>query len=142
MVDLELYFDIGHCNGSMSLQIVYNNNTLHHVEYIESSKYHYKTTIQLPGTLKLVLSNKNMSTDTKVDSQGQILADKFIKISRLFLGRVEVSESTLFNICNYCSELGSELNTYWGRPGYVEMHFNTQKVVEWHLLNNYTNCNI
>jgi len=142
MIDLEIYFDVGHCNGSMSLEIMYNNNTLHKVENIIDRSYHYKTKIVLPGSLQFILGNKNMMTDTKVDDQGMILADKYIKLNKLILGKVEVSESTLFNICNYNTIQGTEFNTYWGRPGSVMIEFNAREVVEWHLLNNYINCNI
>ena len=141
-VDLELEFDIGHCNGSMSFTIMCNDSILEKVSNIVDKKYIVKTQMSLPGTIKILVFNKNMNTDTKIDSDGNILEDKFIQLRELRMGRIAVSSAVLKNLCSYTRNKETVQDTYWGFPGMVEIEFNQAEVVAWHLINNPTNFNI
>lgn len=46
--------------------------------------------IILPTTIKIEISNKNMSTDTIIDEHHNILKDKYVKLSALQLDKIAI----------------------------------------------------
>ena len=142
MTDLELKFTIGHCNGSMSLTIMYNDSIIDTVENIADRYYVAKARIELPGKIQILVSNKDMNTDTKVDHEGNIVEDKFVQIAELRVGRVAVNSAVLKDLCSYTRNGETVTDTYWGFPGVVQIEFDQAEVVAWHLIHNPTNFNI
>ena len=137
MVDLEARFDIGLYNGSMTLTIIVNDEIVHDVRKFTETQHQFRTQIDLPAKIKFIVGNKNMNADTLVDNQGQVLKDKFVKLSRLWLGRVEVQPFMLKKHVFFNNNGVIEQELYWGRPGHAEINFDNSSVVEWHLLNNF-----
>jgi uncharacterized membrane protein len=140
-VDLELEFDVGHCNGSMSLTVMYNDSIIDTIENIADNQHVTRTQISLPGVIKILVSNKNMNTDTKVDVHGTVIEDKYIQLKEMRLGRITVSTSVLKNLCAYTHNK-TVTDTYWGFPGMIEIKLDQEEVVAWHLIHNPTNFNV
>ena len=142
MIDLECQFEIGHCNGSMSLTILYNNKIIEYHQQINNTKLIVKTKIDLPGVLTINVFNKNMSVDTKIDDTGKILADKYVKLQNLSLGHVLVRTTVLQQLCEYTRNNQTVNDIYWGFPGTIKIKFLEKNVVTWHLLHNPINFNL
>jgi hypothetical protein len=89
------------------------------------------------GTLTIQLDGKNNNSDTEVDSQGNIVADKYVRLQNLIVGRVPVSHANLYNLCRYTTITGTQVNdTYWGWNGEVCVNFDQTNPVLWHAHNN------
>ncbi len=136
-VEVQLTFEVGHCNGSMSLQVFGNNQQLFTRNDLTEQQISLDLNLDLPGTIKIVLGNKNNNTDTRIDHNGQVLQDKYIKLSEMTVARVPVKSSVLFDLCNYLTETGQQSqDTYWGWNGTVQINLNESTPVTWHLKNN------
>ncbi len=126
-INLMLVFEYGTYNGKMSMLI--------------NGKRHDQPTVNLDLTLptKLIieLSNKNYNLDTQVDSQGKILADKYIKLLEMKLGNMPIEPVNLFKICNYETDKGMKFyDTYWGFNGTITIDFNQKSFIKYLLLLN------
>lgn len=130
-VDLHLEFTVGHYNGSMSLDIIYNDQLLYNATKFDNDKFVFDTLINLPGTLKFILGNKNLATDTKVDATGNIIKDKYISLDTLWLGRVPFRPDHVYHFCNYTTFDNRKLiSSNWGWPGTVEINFNDDNLIK------------
>jgi hypothetical protein len=130
--DLELEFNIGHCNGTMSMEIFANDTLVSSYSLFDTDRFVFKHCIDWPTTLKIVLSNKNLLHDTTVNSDGKIIADKYIQLIRIVVDRIEASVEHMNSIV-----LNTDDNkitaTYWGFNGYVELNLTQENSFMWHL---------
>jgi len=124
-VELHMTFNIGHCNGSMSLTILANDFVLATFEQIDQTTLTINRTVTLPCKLTFITGNKNPLIDTQLDADGKIIQDKFIEITDIQLGRFPV------NIYK-CLQGQS----YWGLSGSVSVNFDEPNFLLWHLKNN------
>lgn len=134
-INLKFFLEFGRCNGSMSLNISDNDHQLGFLENVNGIKeFNYE--ISLPNKINLHLSNKNTKTDTKIDLQGGIIADKYVKLISMSLGGIPINSMNLFKICRYTVNGQIDFNTYWGFNGLVEIEFNEINFLKWHLKSN------
>jgi hypothetical protein len=85
-----------------------------------------------PATLKLVLSNKNLSSDTKLDNNGKIVADKFIELTKIYIDGVDANIEFMQRIVLNTNK--EKIKTcYWGFNGTVEIAFDLIDSFAWHL---------
>jgi hypothetical protein len=134
---VEFNFEFGIYNGSMSVAIKQGKHKL--FESIGNVQKNLTAVIDLalPGELTIQLDGKNNNTDTSVDSQGNIVADKYVRLQFLRVGRVPVSHANLYNLCRYTTTAGTQINdTYWGWNGEVCINFDHVNPVLWHAYNN------
>ena len=137
---LNLELEFGNCNGTMQVTISDNMGIMYNLVNVIDPIVRINHSIVLPTTLKFTISGKNYNTDTVVDSDGSISADKFVKLTNLSLGYVPISESTMFKICCYNTDKHdkSQFDNYWGFNGVVSIDFNHDSTVRWHFVNNNT----
>jgi hypothetical protein len=134
---IEFNFEFGIYNGSMSVAINQGEHKL--FESINNTQKNLTAIIDLtsPGSLTIQLDGKNNNVDTNVDSQGNIVADKYVQLQKLIVGRVPVSNANLYNLCCYTTITGTQANdTYWGWNGKVCINFDHINPVLWHAHNN------
>jgi hypothetical protein len=134
---VEFNFEFGIYNGSMSVSIKQGDHKL--FESIDNIQKNLVAIIDLVshGTLTIQLDGKNNNSDTEVDSQGNIVADKYVRLQNLIVGRVPVSHANLYNLCRYTTITGTQVNdTYWGWNGEVCVNFDQTNPVLWHAYNN------
>lgn len=131
----ELYFKLkfGQCNGSMMVQVSANDQPLITFADVTDEFIEYSTTINLPTSVIFSLSNKNLK-DTVVND-GIIVADKYVQLQELKLGRIPLNPATLHNVCVYTNKHGETKNTFWGFNGTVSIDFNDDYFIKWHLKN-------
>ena len=127
-IDLDMIFEFGMCNGAMSMDILANGQLVNRIHNNTQETLHISQKIQLPCEIKILLSGKNLE-DTLVQD-GKIIADKYVKLKSLSLGKIPVKEHVLFNICEVNDELR---DTYWGRNGTVVINFDSDNFLKWHM---------
>jgi len=132
LTKLELEFKIGHCNGTMRMQMFIDDILIADYVNIASDSLRVEHQFMWPATLKLVLSDKNLSSDTKINNDGKIVEDKFIELKKISVDGVDANIEFMQRIV---------LNTnkekikayYWGFNGTVEIAFDQIDSFAWHL---------
>jgi hypothetical protein len=129
--------DFGRCNNSsMCLNISDAERQLDYLENVDQGIRELQYDIYLPNKINLHLSGKNHKTDTKIDSKGNIIADKYIKLISMSLGGIPINSANLFKNCRYTVDNKIDFNTYWGFNGLVEIEFKENNFLKWHLKSN------
>jgi len=129
MTPVKFDFEIGHYNGTMSLDIVVNGRNILHKGSFESDRYSFATEVEWPCLVELQVSGKNQNQDTLVDESGQVVKDKYIKLLNLQVGGIE---SRLNNI-TLQTDTTELTNTYFGFNGTVPINFDGPDSFMWHL---------
>lgn len=131
--EFKVTLDVGECNGFMRTEWYANDQLVADVMPTSTDPIDVCFNLTLPGTVKIVLSGKNMNTDTLVDDSGKTVKDKFIKIKQMSLARHPISEHVYMNLCNVTTEQGIFTTAYFGFPGTVKISFNEADPILWHL---------
>jgi hypothetical protein len=132
LTKLGLEFKIGHCNGTMRMQMFIDDIQIADYFDIESDLLEVEHQFMWPATLKLVLSDKNLSSDTKIDNDGKIVADKFIELTKIYIDGVDANIEFMQRIVLNTNE--EKIKTcYWGFNGTVEIAFDLIDSFAWHL---------
>jgi hypothetical protein len=89
--------------------------------------------------IKIDFSGKNSLTDTQVNSQGQILQDKFIKIEKMWLARHSIPNNIFMKLINFTTDSGEiyQNNDYFGFNGQALLTFAEKDAVIWHMRHNH-----
>jgi len=137
MTQVKLEFELGVCNGTMHIDIYEQERLLASNKNIDTS---WKTNfiVTWPSKLTIKLSNKDMQRDTQIDSNGNIVANKYVKLIYMDVNGFALSEPSMYNICQYSPNGAEQINEiFWGFPGEVNIHFNQPNPMRWNLeLNN------
>jgi hypothetical protein len=137
--NLELQFNVGRCNGSMNMQIFVNDKLAQQYDNIESNTISFKQTIEWPAVVRIQLSNKDNSCDTKVDENGKVVEDKYIQLTKIVLDRLMVNERFM-NTLGLVTADGTKINTcYWGFNGHALLTLDQADSFAWHLNNQAAN---
>jgi hypothetical protein len=130
--EIELEFKIGHCNGTMNMQIFVDDMPTADYQGFKTDSLVVKQAVNWPAIMKIVVSNKNLSCDTKVDNNGTILEDKFIELTKIIVDRVDASTNYIKSIVLDTGE--DKINSnYWGFNGTVNLCFDQSDSFTWHL---------
>lgn len=125
-------FSIGTYNGSMGMDIFYNDSLLLSKKSFESDTFTFTSTLDLPGTVSMHVYGKN-PLDTLVDDGGNVIADKYIKLEELLIDRVPLHILSLINLPELECQ-GQLLRTnYWGFNGTVRIKMEHEDSFFWHL---------
>jgi hypothetical protein len=130
--ELELEFKIGHCNGTMAMEIFVDNIPVASYSSFTTDRFVFKHRINWPTTLRIVLSNKNPMHDTTVDTNGNITADKYIQLTKILVDRIETTVGHINSVVLNTDE--NKITTlYWGFNGSVELKLDQADSFVWHL---------
>jgi len=133
MTEIELYFKIGNYNGTMRMTIFINDVLIEDYKKFDSEHVVFKHNIPWPSTMKILLTGKNLSCDTKVDPDGKILADKFIELKKILVDRCEATVQYTKSI--HLNTKDQSINSvYWGFNGSVTLIFDQDDSFIWHML--------
>ncbi len=125
---LECEFTFGHCNGTMCLEVFDGDKLLKKYQNDSLETETLVAEISLPTQLKFVVSGKNYNTDTKVDEQGNITADKCVILKNLKLGNIPIGVGLLYSML-------SSKDVYFGRNDTITVDFDEDDFILWHLKN-------
>lgn len=127
---IKIEFEVGHYNGSMGIRIINNATELFYKPNLAEDNFCFSTDIIIPGNLVIEVFGKNQF-DTQVDEQNNILKDKYIKISKLFVDQMEVN--FLHKLIRLETPTNIVHSNYLGFNGKVNVDFNTDDTFLWHL---------
>ena len=109
IIDLTFEFEFGVLDGrSMTVEIIsgdqtFTANTLTNTITVER--------ITLPSQIKLAFLGKVPGRDTKVDNQGNIIADMYVKITKMLIDNLQVPTWALQKNLIYVTDDGKSLTT-------------------------------
>ena len=124
MTRVDVNISCGIYNGSMSTKFYANKKLLAKIDKFYNPQTWLTFQLSLPTTLHVFVDGKDNNIDTKVDINGNIIADKFIKITNLLIGHKPVSTDALHKICKLQTTDGQTMYTnYVGFNGVLSMNF-------------------
>jgi hypothetical protein len=133
MSKIELHFRIGSYNGTMQMTIFVNDVLVQDYKEFDSEYVKFSHDIPWPCKIKILLSGKNLLCDTNVNSDGKIVADKFVELKKIIVDRCEVAAPYMKSIQLDTDD--QSINTlYWGFNGIVALNFEQDDSFTWHLL--------
>jgi len=95
------------------------------------SRFVYETKTIFPNIINITVSGK-ANNDTIVNEYNEIIEDKFIKLTKLFVHGIEIDTSYLETQLQLNTEDNEIVNSnYWGFNGTVGIVFNALDVFEW-----------
>jgi hypothetical protein len=131
MNSTEIKFDLefGTHNGTMQADILVDRDIVHSCNQTQT----VSLTITMPNIVKIKLTGKNSQCDTLVGANGEILADKYVKLCNLIVSKVPVNYPILrSNVCQFISDDGSIVfDNYWGSNGEAVIDFNFSDPIAW-----------
>lgn len=131
---LHLKFDIGLCRGqAMGMTTMVNGVTVDQVTEFRHSSHELTLDITMPAEIVFQVYGKDLNTDTVVSADGVIVEDKFVRLSQVVLGGVEIPEHVLIQNLDCDFVRGPQKMVYWGEPGTVTLLFAADNIVSWHL---------
>lgn len=131
--EITFNFTIGHYNGTMSMRILEGNQEIDRRESFDSDTYTFTTRVSWPSRIQIEVWGKDLSCDTKVGEDGSILADKFIRLDRLIVDRLDFPLNKNKIILNTGTDKMPVV--YWGFNGHIDLDLNETDSFMWHLKN-------
>ena len=129
---LEFEFTIGRCNGTMHMQVFVDNVMVSDYKEFNDNKFIVKYDITWPAQIKFCLANKNQNQDTTIDANGKIIADKYIKLERITMDRIDVGQAFIYSLILQ-TQKDNIKTPYWGFNGEVTICFDQDNSFMWHL---------
>lgn len=125
-------FSIGLYNGSMGMTIRCNNKVLLSKSSFETDSFVFTDNVELPAEITIDLYGKN-SGDTSIDSDGNIVADKYIKLQELSIDRVPLHILSLIHLVEIDHDVQTGVTNYWGFNGQAKIKIEQPDSFLWHL---------
>lgn len=134
-VKFELLLEMGRCRGEC-MDIAVSSDIKFERRVISDDLVHYQFELEWPAVIELELSGKNLQTDTVVDVDGNIIANKYIKMIEASINGFRFNERVLYQSCLF-SPVGSVAKNeiYWDRNGLVKFEFDSDSPASWNLYN-------
>lgn len=105
----------------MGIEIVTNTDSIR-VPHLPVGTTEYTVACTVPDTIKIQVSGKNLRRDTIVDSQGQIVQDKYVLLRDLRIDQMSVCAPWLPNGITLHTDKGHTVQSnYWGFNGTVQI---------------------
>lgn len=130
-------FDVGlHRAQSMTMSICDKSNNLKFIQ-LPSGNKEVEIIVTLPTEVKIDLDNRSPQ-DVEVDSNGNIIENKFIHLQKLKIENIEIPDFKL----NLCKDSISYIDTenklidnsfYWDKNGTFTIKFNEPDPLIWWL---------
>lgn len=134
-VKFNLILELGQCHGEYMK-----------IEPIDDVEYRYEFAddkmivdfvIDWPTTVKLKVFGKDLKRDTVIDSNGNILANKYIRMISASLAGLQFTERVLYQATKFIPAGQDPINEiFWDRDGTVEFDFNSTSPMAWNLEKN------
>lgn len=125
-------FSVGLYNGSMGMTIRYNNEVLLSKNSFDTDSFTFTADLDLPGVIVIDLHGKG-PLDTLLDSDGNIVADKYIKLEELLIDRVPLHILSLISLAEMHHDGQTTVTNYWGFNGQAHIKLEHADSFLWHL---------
>jgi hypothetical protein len=128
---------VGHVdNKSMSLFISVDDQILYNANQTQENKLNFKFSIGTAQNLLIKVDGKKIN-DTKIDPQGNILQDKFVRVDRLTVNSYPLAkwmlESKVFQFIDSQGNISN--SNYFGKNGQTTVNFGGDLLKYFLLLN-------
>lgn len=123
-------FTVGHCNGTMSMVVSTSDGARHEFGSFDNDRCLHELSIRLPNQVILEFQGKG-AMDTEVDSQGKIIADKFMRLDKLTVDKIVLDADQLYHILELETPTGKIKGNYFGFNGRVVLDFDTNDSFAW-----------
>lgn len=125
-----LDFEVSHTNGhSMSLTIKTDSHT-DHFDQLDEGRFQYTTTVQFPTKFEIFVNGKN-ANDTLVDSNGNIIKDKYIKLNKVSVDGISCCVDYVHRLIHETID-GNHIQTnFWGFNGKISLDFSQPNSMYW-----------
>lgn len=127
----------GECNGFMHSRWYANGDLKVDLYPTSTDEVEISFMIDMPCEITIVVDGKNHNTDTIVDSHGNIMQDKFIKIDSAMLANHPIPESIVTQMCNVSFGDNDGHSSFFGFNGTVTIKFDESDPVVWHFKHNH-----
>lgn len=130
---LKLTFNVSAIDGK-SMNITFNNQGVYeHFTNLAQGEFVYETEITFPAEFEITLSGKGPG-DTVIDSDGNIIKDKYIEILNIEVDRIPCVPHYVHQRVTLETEDGQEVTAaYWGFNGVVKLNFKEANSFFWAL---------
>lgn len=133
MTPVTLEFEIGRCNGSMTMEIISKNNRWVFADIV-NDRLTVDISIHWPDVLQVNLTGKDLTKDTQVDRDGNIVANKYVRLTGVKVLNMDLIEPAIYRICEFYPQDGeSKSDIFWDRDGYVKLSFDQKNPMRWNL---------
>lgn len=126
-----LIFEVGTIDGrSMAMDLHYQGN-VQRLADLPQGVLHHTMDVEFPSSMRIEISGKGVN-DTKVDSQGRIIEDKYILLKNILVDGHPIDQ-------NWCCRFvvlrsddhGPIVSNYWGFNGVVDLDFDSDNSFKW-----------
>ena len=133
---IEFKLASGECNGYMVTRWYANDELFYESAQDQEPGPVIESQIDLPCTIRIEISGKDMMNDTKVEGD-KIVADKFIELQSMTLSKIPVYDHNFVKILEYQTEDGRLLKQrYISWNGEIKIELNDPDPLRWHLCYN------
>ena len=134
--NLILDLEFSTSNGSMTVEIFAGSQSIAVYQDVPPGCVRLHHAIELPTQLRFEISNKNYDLDTRVDQQGHITADKFVKLQHVRLGNIPIKSEILYRICRYQNDRSDQIqfDPMWCFNGTATIDFFDQNFIRYLLM--------
>ena len=133
--EISFCLEQGECNGYMNSQWFFNDKLVYETKGLHESNINLS--LDLPGQLVIVATGKNPTRDTKVDDNNNIVQDKYIKLSEMYVARYPVKSHVIRTLCQFTADDGSvHTSNYFHRNGKMVINFESNDPIAWHIQRN------
>ena len=140
LTELEIELELGMCHGSMNVVVSDQQGIIGELIDYQSTQSRISHKIMLPNQLQFKIFGKNYNTDTKLAQDGSILEDKYVKLTKLVLGRIPIGMDKFYKICRFQTDLALDpvYDPAWHYNGTVTIDFDQNNFVKYLLIINNT----
>lgn len=124
---LKMRFRYGSCNNKLLLVEVEQDEQTVELTPVENFAT-FEKQITLPTTVKVSVSGKDNSSDTKTDSDGNVIEDLFVEISDIYLDTFRLDDIFLHKHITIQNDLGDENVTNYFGNGVAEISFTEENI--------------
>ena len=135
--DIKFVVTHGECNGLMNSRWFVNGVIAHELIPTAPGSSEIDLVIELPAEINIELWNKDLNNDTMVDSHGNVLKDKFLKVDQVYLARLPIDDHLLLKMFEIHTDNAVINTSYFGFPSTVKFVINEADAMTWHLKNNH-----
>lgn len=125
---LEIFFRFVGLDDKYMGVTIHHGGTVSTLQAVDDSAYSYVQEIELPTKVELEFFGKNKDTDTRIDAQGKIIADKHVILKGIKLDNVPVEPLYLRRRLCLEHENGVTYSNYIGFNGTMVIQFDSPNV--------------
>jgi hypothetical protein len=129
--NLELKFKVSKLNNkSMSIEFFMNGQSIDRYAQLDDGIFTWRSELKFPSTIELKVTGKDPH-DTQIDVNGNIIADKYIKLLDIVVDGLPCAKYYVNKIMLTTDQGKQVISNYWGFNGSVKLDFTQANSFLW-----------